>query len=132
MVYNQNNQIVSKLDGDARFTQMPGGTNIVLADTTTGNHENALVHVLFDFEELVKSPSILDPSKFEGAISKGYFQTYWRYEANQGTIEITEVWDGYIRGEFSIKAKSTDSMNNKWGDDITIKGKFNARCVYGC
>ena len=135
--YNQDNNVVFRGKGTAFYGVISNGTQIRLDDPdpqrTSGTNTNEVVYTFFQLNYKLSSPVTLDTSSFYGHVSQGRFINDWTYKTQTGVLKITEIVQDKIRGEFTITVISENSQNPNWGDNITIKGKFYARCGgYGC
>lgn len=136
-VHDQNNNIVSSLKGNAIFGVVNNGTQIRLANPdsveTSNTDPNALVHIIFQVNHQLNTPALINASDISGYISKGWYIEDWNYKTQTGEFKITEILQDKLRGEFTLTAIPGNNHNPNWGDHITIKGKFYARCSgYGC
>ena len=134
--YNQDNNIVFTRKGNA-FYGINNGTQIRLDDPdpiqTFSTNPNEVVYIYLQLNYKLSSPATVDTSSFYGYVSQGRYIDDWGYKTQSGELKITEIVQGKIRGEFTITVTSVNSPNPNWGDHITIKGKFYARCGgYGC
>jgi hypothetical protein len=135
--YNQDNNVVFNHKGTALYGVFNNATQIRLDDTdpiqTFSTNANDVAYIFLQINHKLNSPVTLDTSSFHGYVSQGRFIDDWGYNIQTGQLKITEIAQEKIRGEFTITVTSVNGANPNWGDRITIKGKFYARCGgYGC
>jgi hypothetical protein len=141
IAYNENKQEIFRRKGDALYINMTNyGTQIRLDDpnfltqaSTTPN--DVFASVILQGKHKIDSPATLRDSDFFANIMQRWYSLDkdWSYHLHKGFLKIKDVSPGKIRGEFSITLVKVDYANPKWGDTITIKGKFFAKCGhYGC
>jgi len=136
--YDQGNNVVFTRKGGIAFYGVIGnGTQIRLDDPdpvqTSSTNPNDVVYIIFQLNYQLSSPATVDTSRFHGFLSDGRFVPVWSYETQTVELKITEVVQGKIRGEFTMTVAAVNSPNPNWGNRITIKGKFYAKCGgYGC
>lgn len=134
--YSQNNNVLFNSKGNAFFGNNDNKTSISLDDsyfiqTSTSKPEAVYISLNLNFKP--DSPTTINASGFRAYLSQGRYVNDWAYEMQTGELNITQVKQGNIRGEFTITVTSVNSPNPAWGNDITIKGKFYSRCSgYGC
>ena len=136
--YNEINKVVfTRKGGRAFYGIMNNGTQIRLDDPelmqTISIDPTQVAYIFFQLNYNLSSPGAVNTSSFYGELSQGRYISDWEYETQTAQLKITEVADGKIKGEFTITVRSANSPNPNWGNRITIKGKFYARCGrYGC
>lgn len=137
IAYNANNQVVFTRKATAFYNGINQGTQIRLDDpdflTQTAIAPNdVFASLVLQTKQKLNRPLLLNYSDFTANIQQRWYSLPgdWSYQLQQGSLEIKEVSPGKIKGEFSITLIKIDYANPKWGETITIKGKFYANC-YG-
>lgn len=136
--YNQDNNVVFTHKGPAFYINENIGTQIRLDDPdpvrTYSINPNEVANIFLQLNYKLSSPVNVDTSNFIGYVSQGRYIDDWGYRTQTGELKITEIMQGNIRGEFIITVKSVNGLNSNWGNHVTIKGKFYARCGHrgGC
>jgi hypothetical protein len=134
--YDQQNNVVFNSKGDAFYVGVNNGTQIRLDDAeltqTINPNPNEVAYIVFQLNYKPNSPGVIDTSKFDGFLWQGRYIEDWRYETQRAELRVTEVTQDKIQGEFTITVTSVGSPNPNWGNHITIKGKFFARCRDHC
>lgn len=140
IAYNSNNQVVFTRKATAFYNGINQGTQIRLDDPDFMTYSDITPNDVFaslvlQARQEINSPVLLNYSDFTANIQQRWYSLPgdWSYQLQQGSLHIKEVSLGKIKGEFSITLIKIDYANPKWGEIITIKGKFYAKCVgYGC
>ena len=136
--YNERNKVVFTRKGaNAFYGILNNGTQIRLDDwegtQTTITNRRDVADIFFQLNYNLNSAGIVNTSSFYGLLSQLTYIPDWVYETQTAQLKITEVTAGKIKGEFTLTVMSVNSPNPSWGNRITIKGKFYARCGgYGC
>ena len=136
--YNQDNKVVFRGKGTAFYIVNDNRTQFRLDDPdpmqTPGTSTDKVASISFTLNFKLSSPATLNTSSFSGHVTQGWYISDWDYNTQTGSLKITEVVGDKFRGEFTFNLSSVNnSPNPNWGDRITIRGKFYARCGgYGC
>jgi hypothetical protein len=141
IAYNANNQKIFTRKGDAMYVNVTNyGTQIRLDDPdfvtrAAINPDDVFASIVLQGKQKINSPIVLSANDFNANIYQRWYSlgNDWSYRLQEGSLKIKEVAPGKIQGEFIINLIKTEFANSKWGDTITIKGKFYANCGnYGC
>jgi hypothetical protein len=138
---NANNQEIFRRKGDAMYINMTNyGTQIRLDDPNfltqaSTSPNDVFASVVLQGKHQINSPAVLSDNDFFANMHQRWYSLDkdWSYSLQKGFLKIKDVSPGKMQGEFTITLIKVDYSNPKWGDTITIKGKFFAKCDhYGC